>query len=150
MEFESSIYPVIIDPLRVTSNSYSFTCSGEGLLHDGYRFDPTVEKYLPLLEPLRTQKGTIRVKQPWVEKKPAAYWKAQCAFRNLIQSDSISNLQERLREGPRKMSAELAKIEKRLDKEFRKRNDLATDEKWKAMETHEQKVEMDATRFLRE
>ncbi|KAL9118867.1 MAG: hypothetical protein Q9187_004576 [Circinaria calcarea] len=48
------------------------------------------------------------------------------------------------------MSKELAKIETRLNKEFRKRNDLAKDEKWKAMETHEQKVEMDATRYLKE
>ena len=150
MEFESRIYPVLIDPLRVTSNSCHFTCSGEGLLHGEYGFDPTVEKFLPLLEPLRTKKGTIRVRQPHIQEKPMAYWKAQCAFRNLIQSGSIMNLQERLREEPREMSAELAKIEKRLNKEFRKRNDLAKDEKWKAMETNEQKAEMDATRFLRE
>lgn len=150
MEFKDRIHPILIDPLRVTSNSCHFTCSGAGLVHDGHGFDPAVEEFLPLLEPLRTQKGTIRVRQPRIEKKPVAYWKAQCAFRNLAQSGSISDFQKRLREGPREMSTELAKIETRLNKEFRKRNDLAKDEKWKAMETHEEKAEMDATRFLRE
>ena len=132
-----ALYPIVIEPLKWNAGSKAFTCSGDGLLKDGYKYDPNVKRHLPLLEPKRTQKGTIAVHQPHIAKQPLAYWKAQCVFRNLPQSGTVAKLQESLRYTQAAMDPELASAEKRLNEEFRMKNAAARDDKWNQMNTPE-------------
>lgn len=110
MDIQSSL--VVIAPLQATWKSAVYKCSGDGLSKDGHKFDPQFQEYLPLLEPLRTKAGKIAVRQPDMQKKPTAYWKAQCAFRGSTQSGKIADIQQRLRDVDAAMIPELAKIEK--------------------------------------
>ncbi|MCJ1301049.1 hypothetical protein MMC08_003848 [Hypocenomyce scalaris] len=150
MELQPALEPIVISPLQVTWKSATFTCSGDGLLKDGHKYDTQVEKNFPLLEPARTKAGKIAARQPQIQKQPAAYWKAQCAFRNLTQSGRISDLQERLRHADAAMNEELAKLEKQLNAQFRTKNVAARNDKWKGFKTDEAKANADPKRFLRE
>lgn len=150
MDPKAPLEPVVIPPLQATWKSASYTCTGDGLLKHGHKYDPHYERYLPLLEPLRTKAGKIAVRQPNISKKPAAYWKAQCAFRNLIQSGSIADIQGRLRVADASLIPELAKIEKDLNREFREKNATARNEQWRGMRTNEEKANADPKRFLQE
>lgn len=150
MEIQPPLEPVVIPPLQATWKSASYTCSGDGLSKDGYKFDPQYERFLPLLEPVRTKAGKVAVRQPNIPKKPAAYWKAQCAFRSLTQSGTIADIQDRLRNVDALMTPELAKIEKELNKEFREKNAAARDNQWNGLKTDEQRADADSKRLLRE
>jgi hypothetical protein len=83
----ADLHPIVIPPLEHTYKSIKYTCSGEGLYKDGYLYDPHAEKLIPP----KTTKAGAESKE--LEKKPVAYWKAQCAFRGLNQSGSINDLQ---------------------------------------------------------
>ncbi|KAH0537052.1 hypothetical protein FGG08_006122 [Glutinoglossum americanum] len=146
------LYPIVIPPLTYssTSNGKAYTCSGEGLIWDGHKFDPNIKGYLPLLEPVRTKKGTIAIRQPRIPEKLAAWWKAQCKFRGLSQQGTIRVLQERIRAADNGMAEELAVAEKELNEEFRKKNAAARDDKWNSMGTDKEKAEADPGRFLKE
>lgn len=150
MEQPPPLHPIVSDPLKWSLGSKAFTCSGDGLLKDGVKYDPKVEQYLPLLEPKRTQKGTIAVNQPYIKKQTMPYWKAQCAFRGLPVSGTVAKLQEALRYTEATMDPELQAAEKRLNDEFRRKNAVARDDKWSKMETPEEKAEADMKRFLLE
>ncbi|KAI9765776.1 MAG: hypothetical protein M1839_005389 [Geoglossum umbratile] len=146
------LHPIVIPPLGYSSTSggKTYTCSGDGLIWDGYKFDPDIKNSLPLLEPVRTKKGTIAIRQPHIPKRPAPWWRAQCKFRGLSQQGRIEVLQERIRATDNGMVGELATAEQELNVEFRKKNAAARDEKWNHMETDEEKAEADPGRFLRE
>ena len=150
MEHQQSLQPVVIPPLQATIRSQKFLCSGNGLLKDGQKYDSQVDKYLPLLEPVRTKAGKVAARQPKIPAQSAYYWKAQCAFRKLSQSGAIAELQARLRNTDAGMDPELAKLEKELNAEFRAKNAAARDEKWNGLETDEQRANEDPERFLRE
>ena len=150
MELQPALEPMVISPLQVTWKSVTFTCSGNGLLKDGHKYDSQVEKNFPLLKPARTKTGKTAARQPQIQKQPAAYWKAQCAFRNLTQSGRISDLQERLRHADAAMNEELTKLEKQLNAEFRTNNAAARNDKWKGFKMDEEKANADPKRFLRE
>ncbi|MCJ1243977.1 hypothetical protein MMC30_001174 [Trapelia coarctata] len=145
-----SLRPIVIEPLKWTLGSKAFTCSGDGLLKDGIKYDPSVQQYLPLLEPKRTKKGTIAVHQPYIKKQTLPYWKAQCVFRGLPQTGTVAKLQEALRYTEATLHPDLAAAEKRLNDEFRRKNAIARDEKWNKMETPEEKAEVDTCRYLLE
>jgi hypothetical protein len=146
------LHPIIISPLRYssTTDGKTYTCLGDGLIWDGYKFDPDIESSLPLLEPVRTKKGTIAARQPHIPKRPAPWWRAQCKFRGLSQQGRIEVLQERIRATDNGMIKELATAEQELNAEFRKQNAAARDEEWNHMETDEEKAEADPGRFLQE
>ena len=150
MDLEPPLLPIVIPPLEVILPAGKFTCSGNGLMKPDHKFDPSVKNHLPLLQPARTKKGTIRVHQPYIEKKSLAYWKAQCVFRGLSQSGTIQSLQDQLRNSDAGMTANLAKIEKKLNKEFREKNAAVRDEIWNSADTNEKKAKLDPGRFLRE
>ena len=61
MNLEQPLLPIVIPPLEVNQPAGKFTCSGNGLVKMNHKFDLDVKKYLPLLEPARTKKGTVRV-----------------------------------------------------------------------------------------
>lgn len=145
-----ALHPIVIEALQFISGSKSFTCSGDGLLKDGHKYDPDVQRYLPLLEPKRTKKGTIAVHQPYIKKQTLPYWKAQCVFRGLPQSGTVGKLQEALRYTEATLDPGLAAAEQRLNGEFRRKNAIARDEKWKKMETPEHKAEANPSRYLTE
>lgn len=75
-----ALHPIVIEPLQFNSGSKAFTCRGDGLLKDGHKYDPDVQRYLPLLEPQRTKKGTIAVHQPYIKKHILPYWKLNASF----------------------------------------------------------------------
>jgi len=149
-ETPSALYPIVIEPLKWTLGSRAFTCSGDGLLKDGHKYDPDVKRYLPLLEPKRTKKGTIAVHQPCIKKQTLPYWKAQCVFRGLPQSGTVGKLQELLRYTEVTLDPELAAAEQRLNDEFRMKNAIARDDEWNKMETPEQKARANPSRYLKE
>jgi len=140
----ADLYPVVIPPLEHVHKSLKFTCAGEGLFKDDIPYDPHPEKFFP-------PKATKANPQPKeVEKKPVAYWKAQCAFRGLNQSGAISDLQLRLREAKKKILPELKAVETELCKEFKKKNKAARDGKWNSLKTVEQKAKADPSKYLAE
>ena len=67
-----------------------------------------------------------------------------------MQSGTVQSLQDQLRRSDAGMTANLAKIEKKLNKEFREKNAAVRDEKWNSMKSNEKKAEMDSRRFLQE
>lgn len=83
----ADLHPIVIPPLEHTYKSIKYTCSSKGLCKDEYLYDPHAEKLIPP----KTTKAGAEPKE--LEKKPVAYWKAQCAFRGLNQSGSINDLQ---------------------------------------------------------
>ena len=98
-----------------THKSVKYTCSREGPYKDGYLDD--AHPPLPLKTP-KIPKAGMTTERKEVEKKPVAYWKAQCAFRGLNQTAAINDLQLRIREAKKPMLLELKEIEKELNKEF--------------------------------
>jgi|SRR5271168_4816742 len=108
----ADLYPIIIPPLEYTHKSIKYTCSVDRLYKEGYLYDAHPEKFIPP----RTAKAGGEPKE--IEKKPVAYWKAQCVFRELNQSGAISDLQPRLRDAKRKILPEFKIAENELIKEF--------------------------------
>ena len=144
------LHPIKIPPLEVEFGSQIFTCAGNGLLKDGHGYANDLGLYLPRTEPVRTRWGKIAKRQPTPIKKPLAFWKAQCAFRNLEQTGSIKVLQSRLAGLDPRMDKELAKEQSRANKEFRTSNHIVRESRWLALKTHEGKAAFDLDRFLRE
>ncbi|MCJ1388472.1 hypothetical protein MMC18_001319 [Xylographa bjoerkii] len=142
--------PVVIPALEHKIRGKLFTCMGDGLQKNGYTYDDQVERYLPLLEPLLTKAGKVKVHQPQVRKQPQSYWKAQCVFRNLPQTGTIANLQGQLRFSDAGMDPELEELEDKLNIEFRIKNASVRDAKWNLLETLEAKAEADPRRFILE
>ncbi|PMD46171.1 hypothetical protein L207DRAFT_561564 [Hyaloscypha variabilis F] len=140
----ADLHPIVIEPLEHTYKSIKYTCSGEGLYKDGYLYDAHAEKLIPP----KTAKASAEPRE--IEKKPVAYWKAQCAFRGLNQSGSINDLQVRLREAKKKILPELKSAETELNKEFKKRNKAARDDSYKSLKTAEQKAKANPKKFLSE
>lgn len=140
----ADLHPVVIPAIEHTFKSIKYTCSGEGLYKDGHPYDPHAEKLIP---PKSTKAGA---KPTELERKPVAYWKAQCAFRGLNQTGAINDLQLRLREAKKKMLPELKAAESELNKEFKKKNKLARDGTWKNLKTAEQKAKADPQKYLKE
>jgi hypothetical protein len=136
-----------VPPLEHTYKSITYTCVGKGLLKDGFEYDAHPEKFFPP-KSYKTPKGGAAADSPPVEKKPAAWWKAQCAFRGLNQSGAISDLQLRLKDAKKKMLPELKEAETQLNKEFKKKCKTAQDDSWKALGSVEQKATKDPRRFL--
>lgn len=139
----AEIYPTVIPPLKHTYKSVTYTCAGEGLCKDNYTYDPHAERALP------TKKSDSRNAKV-AEKKPAAWWKAQCAFRGLNQSGSISDLQSRLREAKKKMLPELKALESQMNIEYKKQNEAFRDAHWQRLTTAEEKAEAYPEKFLNE
>ncbi|EKD19885.1 hypothetical protein MBM_01837 [Drepanopeziza brunnea f. sp. 'multigermtubi' MB_m1] len=140
----ADLHPIVIPPLAYTYKSIKFTCSGEGLYKDGYLYDPNAEKLIPP----KTPKAVAGSRE--LEKKPVAFWKAQCAFRGLNQTGAIADLQLRLREAKKKILPELKNAETELNKEFKKKNNAARNESWKSLKTVEQKAKENPRKFLTE
>lgn len=140
----ADLHPIVIAPLEHTYKSIKYTCSGEGLYKDGYLYDAHAEKLIP---PKNPKLGAAPID---LEKKPAAYWKAQCAFRGLNQSGSISDLQLRIREAKKKLLPELRTTESELNKEFKKKNKAARDDLFGPSKSAEQKAKDDPKRYLAE
>ncbi len=136
-----------IPPLEHTYKSVTYTCIGQGLLKDGFEYDAHPEKFFPP-KPSKTATGGVTSDPSQVEKKPAAWWKAQCAFRGLNQSGAISDLQLRLKDAKKKMLPELKDAETQLNKEFKKKSKTNKDNSWKALGSAEQKATKDPKRFL--
>lgn len=140
---------VDIPPLEHISKAITYTCTGQGLLKDGFEYDAHPERFFPP-KPSRAAKDGAPVEAPHVEKKSAAWWKAQCAFRGLNQSGAINDLQLRLKEAKKKMLPELKEVETQLNKEYKKKCKSAKDDSWKQLKSAEQKATKDPTRFLLE
>jgi len=138
----ADLHPIVIEPLEHTHKSIKYTCSGEGLYKDGFLYDAHAEKLIPP----KTAKAGVELKE--LEKKPVAYWKAQCAFRGLNQSGSINDLQVRLREAKKKILPELKSAEAELNKEFKKRNKAARDDSYNSLKTAEQRAKANPEKFL--
>ncbi|KAH6724357.1 hypothetical protein BKA61DRAFT_28170 [Leptodontidium sp. MPI-SDFR-AT-0119] len=138
------LHPIVIPPLEHTFKSIKFTCSGEGLYKDGYLYDSHAEKLIP---PKNTKAGS---EPKEFEKKPVAYWKAQCAFRGLNQTGAIADLQLRLREAKKKILPEIKSIETELNKEFKKKNKAARNDSWTSLKSVEQKAKSDPKKYLAE
>jgi hypothetical protein len=136
-----------IPPLEHTYKAITYTCAGQGLLKDGFEYDAHPEKFFPPKSSKAAKEGAP-VEAPHVEKKPAAWWKAQCAFRGLNQSGAINDLQLRLKEAKKKMLPELKEVETQLNKEYKKKCKSAKDDSWKQLKSAEQKATKDPTRFL--
>lgn len=127
--------------LERTFKSVKYTCKGEGLLKNGHPYESKLEKFLPP----KTIKAGAEPKEP----KPAAWWKAQCAFRGLNQTGAIADLQMRLRESKAKMLPELKEIERDLNKQIKKDNKPSKKDSWHSKSASE-KAEADASRYLDE
>jgi hypothetical protein len=140
----ADLHPIVIPHIEHTFKSIKYTCAGEGIYKDGYLYDPHPEKFFPP----KTTKAGAEPKE--VEKKPVAYWKAQCAFRGLNQSGATSDLQLRLREAKKKILPELKAAETRLNKEFKNMNKAARDGAWNKMTSVEQKAKANPQKFLAE
>jgi len=138
----ADLHPIVIEPIEHTHKSIKYTCSGEGLYKDGYLYDAHAEKRIPP----KSAKAGAELKE--LEKKPVAYWKAQCAFRGLNQSGSINDLQVRLREAKKKILPELKSAETELNKEFKKKNKTARDDSYNSLKTAEQKAKANPEKFL--
>jgi hypothetical protein len=143
--------PIVIGPLEIKHSSLTYTCRGDGLRVFGNAFDINVASNLPLLTPKLTKKGTVAVHQPRISQQHSDYWKAQCVFRGLPHAGrTVKALQDILRDPTKRaMNAELAEIEKRLNKEFFAKNAAAREEQWKTLDTAK-KAERDPTRLLKE
>jgi hypothetical protein len=118
-------------------------------------FDLNPQHLLPLLEPARTKKGTVKVHQPFIPKTDKDFWEAQCVFRGLSAVGTKSNLQELIRtavaSGIGNRMLDIYKTEsERLDREFRLSNAAERERRWAVLKTDEEKVEADAKRFLLE
>ncbi|MCJ1418160.1 hypothetical protein MMC32_004505 [Xylographa parallela] len=140
--------PIVIPALEHRMDGKLFTCLGNGLQKDGHPFDEHVKSYLPLLEPVLTKAGKVKVHQPQIRKQPKSYWMAQCVFRSLPQTGTVVELQQQLRSSDTGMNTGLKELEENLNLEFRIKNASARDEKWKLMETLEAKAEAHPKRFL--
>ncbi|XMA15363.1 hypothetical protein WAI453_008154 [Rhynchosporium graminicola] len=136
------LHPIVIPAIEGTYKSIKFTCSGEGLYKDGYLYDAHAEKLIP---PKNPKAGT----EP-KEKKPVAYWKAQCAFRGLNQTGAMADLQLRLREAKQKILPEIKAMENELNKAFKKKNKASRDNSWTSLKSAEQKAKMNPKRYLTE
>lgn len=139
----AELHPVVIPPMEHKFKAVTYTCSGEGLYKDGHSCDAQAEKLLP---PKVQRPGNKKD----IEIKPAGWWKAQCAFRGLNQTGSISDLQSRLREAKKKMIPELKAAETQLNKDFKKQNKIARDQTWKGLKTAREKAEANPQRYLSE
>ena len=137
------LHPIVIPPLEHTYKSVKYTCSGEGLYKDGYRYDAHAEKLIPP----KTTKASVTPKE--IEKKPLAYWKAQCAFRGLNQTGAIADLQLRIREAKKKIQPEIKSVETELNKDFKKKNIAARSDSW-ASKSVEKKAKTDPNKYLSE
>ena len=137
------LHPIVIFPLEHTYRSVKYTCSGEGLYKDGYLYDAHAEKLIPP----KTTKASVIAKG--IEKKPLAYWKAQCAFRGLSQTGAIADLQLRLREAKKKILPEIKSIENELNKDFKTKNIAARSDTW-ATKSVEKRAKTDPKKYLRE
>lgn len=137
---------IVIPAPEMIVDSRTFTCLGSGLLHNRYKFDAYVERFL---SPLPTEAGRVKI-----EEQPLAYWRAQCAFRNLMQKNTmedleIEDLQCWLRERHGAMDVHLAKAEKDLNKEFWRKNAVERKARWN-MRNDSWKAGANPERFLRE
>ncbi|TAQ87993.1 hypothetical protein B7494_g3675 [Chlorociboria aeruginascens] len=143
---------ILIPPIEHTYKSITYTCTGEGLYKEGYHYDAHPEKFFPPKVPKHLKPPPTEPKE--VEKKPVAYWKAQCAFRGLNQSGAISDLQLRIREAKKKMLPELKMAETELNREFKKKNKAAKDATakngWNSLQTVEAKAKANPQKFLTE
>ncbi|MCJ1397780.1 hypothetical protein MMC11_000976 [Xylographa trunciseda] len=144
------LQPIVIPALEHKLYGNLFTCLGDGLRKDGHTFDDHVERYLPLLEPVLTKAGKVRVHQPQIRKQPLSYWKAQCVFRKMPQTGTVASLQERLRFSDAGLDSGLEELEKTLNREFRVKNAAARNAKWDLLATLEAKAEADPKRFILE
>jgi hypothetical protein len=103
--FKAAMDAAAIPQLEHIYKSITYTCVGQGLLKEGKFFLPS---------PQRSPKKKLLKIHNKVEKKPAAWWKAQCAFRGLNQSGAISDLQLRLENAKKKMLPRLKDAETQL------------------------------------
>jgi hypothetical protein len=146
---------IVIAPLTIKIHNREFSCSGNGLQYKKHGFDPNLQHLLPLLEPARTKKGTVKVHQPFIPKTDKDFWGAQCVFRGLSPVGTKSKLQELIRTAlASRIGNQMLDIYKteseRLDREFRLSNAVELERSWAAFKTDEEKVEADARRFLLE
>ena len=122
------------------------------LEYDRHAFDANIASALPLLDPVRTKKGTIKVHQPYVRPTTRSYWQAQCIFRGLPASGAKGELQSRIRAALAspsggQMASTMKEEESRLKREFLAKYALERDRKEHT--TDEQRAEADSERFLR-
>ena len=113
-----------------------------GSLQGWISLDAHAEKLIPP----KTTKASVTPKE--IEKKPLAYWKAQCAFRGLNQTGAIADLQLRIREAKKKIQPEIKSVETELNKDFKK-NIAARSDSW-ASKSVEKKAKTDPNKYLSE
>ncbi|KZT30143.1 hypothetical protein NEOLEDRAFT_313093 [Neolentinus lepideus HHB14362 ss-1] len=103
-----------------------------------------------------TPKGNISKRQPSERnlKKPRAWWEAQIIFYNCKKGPSISAMQEILRAAITAGSLSVPKatldLEATMKKEYIELSTKAAEDSWNSCTTDEERVNLDAERFLRE
>ncbi|KZP31717.1 hypothetical protein FIBSPDRAFT_1037281 [Athelia psychrophila] len=142
---------VIIPPIEHGTSQRKFTYHGAGLLKHAVPFSRSISSSFPPLTPVLTKVGKVAKRQPVPTKQSSNWWKAQCAFRGLLQTGKISDMQERLRPAQdADMTDELRALETQLDVDFRLKNAEAHETAWGGLDSDQQKAEHDSERFLQE
>jgi len=91
-----------------------------------------------LLKPKVTTKGKTAADQPFIIRKPIEFWKAQCGFRGLSTSGSLSDLQNRIRGlGGQDMCPSIAVAAAEMELEYLAQNKDLVDQKWSLADDNE-------------
>lgn len=151
MDSDPALEPIVISDIYVTHSNGTYTCNGRRIQFNCFEYDKRVSQFMPPAEPVRTQKGTIAVRQPKFAKMALAWWQAQCAFRGLSPKGTIAKLQSNLRgheEDP--IPKDILDFEARSKKEFRVKNEEAREDKWLHKLSSEEKAARNPRRYLEE
>src|SRR5215469_6332565 len=118
---ETLEFDVYTPAIEVTHKRSKYTCDDYGLRKDGVSFQADLSEYLPIL----FKNGSInKSKSKHKKQEGVDWWRAQCAFRGLLISGSIEELQERLISGPKTMTKELVELEKNAKAEWKVKHDM--------------------------
>ncbi|KAI9756484.1 MAG: hypothetical protein M4579_003823 [Chaenotheca gracillima] len=151
MRPQHELYPIVISPQRVTLGNWLFTYAGRGLLMEGHAYEPELNNHLlPLEDSNDEDDAVLLTPPPEGTLRPLSYWRAQCVFRGLQPSGTAEQLQSRLRMANTGMLVEYRLVEQQIDKSFREKNAHARSVDWEAIESVEEKVEVNPLRYLRE
>ncbi|EPE30520.1 hypothetical protein GLAREA_03487 [Glarea lozoyensis ATCC 20868] len=69
-ESDGYIYDSVLPALTAKVQNFIVFCNQEGLKIEGHSYHNNVQKYLPLLEPIRRKNNRILKNQPVVESQP--------------------------------------------------------------------------------
>ncbi|EPQ53117.1 hypothetical protein GLOTRDRAFT_140043 [Gloeophyllum trabeum ATCC 11539] len=131
-----------------------FECDSEGFKVKGHEraSQSDIEHYLGMT-PNFTKKGNLSKRQPDLT-RPRAWWEAQIAFYNLKTGKSIAAMQDILRAavnaGTLSVPQATLDLETRMKREYAELSARAVADQYAACTTDEERVHVDAERFLRE